>query len=52
VLKKAIYSEQFLVSYNAKKVGNPRKCTVMVVRQPRHIEEEFAQRNEDLSIEF
>jgi hypothetical protein len=49
-LKKAIYSEQFLVSYNAKKVGNPRKCTVMVVRQPRYIKEEFAQRGDDLSV--
>jgi hypothetical protein len=43
VLKKAIYSEQFLVSYNARKVGNLRKFTVMVVRQPRYIEEVFAQ---------
>ena len=46
MLTKAIYSEQFLVSYNARQGNGRGKLTIMAVRQSLYSKEEFAQRGD------
>lgn len=50
VLTKATYSQQFMVSYNARKGSNPKKLTVIVVRLSCHIKKGFTQQGYALSI--